>query len=114
MQFACQRYVFPDPADIGRRVVSVPRILEHHDQPVLGYGVGLLEQIADDPPMTTYKGLADIAHATYAIHPGDVIQPVTSHGQRWGQAIATGSTPEQARERAEAAVRAMKAAVELE
>lgn len=84
-----QRYLFPDPADFGRRVVSVPE------------------------PLTVHATLG-IQHATYAVRPGDVIAPVVSHGQRWGQAIATGSTPEQARERAEAAVAAMKAAIVLE
>ncbi len=84
--FVSQRYVFPAPEDIGRRVSQKAYISDHNDSDF----------------------------STYAIHPGDVIAPVVSHGQRWGQATCTGATPDKARERAERAVAAMKAAVVLE
>ena len=108
--FVCQRYVFPEPGDIGRRVVNVPRIIFEYPPD----GACLLQQISDKPPMTFAKDLIGIRHATYAVRPGDVLRPVTDHGARLGQAIATGSTPEQARERAEQAVKAMRAAIILE
>lgn len=95
----CQRYVFPAPEDIGRRVQEVPLIPD-----------GSIYSLEHGVKMS----LLGIAFATYAIHPGDVISPVVSHGQRWGQATCTGATPEQARELAEQAVAAMKAAVVLE
>ena len=96
-QFVCQRYIFPAPGDIGRRVVSVPKI-----------------QCYCDGPLDDDAYIVDAGFATYAVRPGDVLRPVTDHGARLGQAIATGSTPEQARERAEAAVKAMQAALVLE
>lgn len=89
--YVSQRYVFPEPGDIGRRVAKMPTEIRTTNQ----YGL-----------------TSDFL--TFAIHPGDTIQPVTSHGQRWGQVTCTGATPEQARERAERAVAAMKAAVVLD
>jgi biotin carboxylase len=83
LSFCAQRYVFPAPGDIGRRV--------SHIEPVA----------------------VDAEHHTYAVRPGDVLRPVTDHGARLGQAIATGATPEQARAHAEQAVAAMKAALVL-
>lgn len=52
--------------------------------------------------------------ATFAVRPGDVLRPVTDHGARLGQALATGSTPEQARALAEQAVAAMYEGMVLE
>ena len=85
-RFVSQRYVFPDIADVGRRVKDV--------------------EIAFYPN--------GCEHATVVVKPGDTIAPVTSHGQRWGQAMATGDTPKQAQARAEVAVAQMKKAVTLE
>lgn len=82
--YVSQRYVFPAPEDIGRRVADIK----------------WAEFEAD--------------FYTYAVQRGDTIAPVVSHGQRWGQATCTGATPAQARERAEQAVAAMKQAVILE
>lgn len=106
--FVCQRYVFPEPGDIGRRVVSVAGILLPATTMVVRGA-----QLEHPTRHGSYKSIgADFA--TYAIHPGDVIQPVTSHASRWGQATCTGATPEQAQMRAIAAVDAMKKAVVLE
>jgi biotin carboxylase len=86
-QFVCQRYVFPRPADISKTVIKTK----------IGYA----------------ESRAGVEFATYAVRPGDVIAPVVSHGQRLGQAIAVGSTPDEARARAEAAVAAMYGALVL-
>jgi biotin carboxylase len=107
-QFTSQRYVFPDPADIGKRVVSVP-----------GLGQPTTEVFPDwhieHPTRKGYfKPLEGTRHLTCAVRPGDVLRPVTDHGARLGQAIATGATPEQARAHAEQAVAAMKVAIILE
>ena len=83
--FVSQRYVFPSPEDIGKTVEYVPFASSPNDSPVM----------------------------TWNIKPGDVIKPVTCHPARWGQALATGRTPDEARTRAEAAVAAMKAVVAL-
>ena len=50
---------------------------------------------------------------TLNIMPGDVVKPVACHPARWGQALATGRTPDEARTRAEVAVAGMKAGVVL-
>lgn len=84
-QFVCQRYVFPEPDDIGKTVVSC-------------YG-----RLPPD----------EVIFATWNIKRGDVIQPVTSHPNRWGQAICVGATPAEARERACHAVAEMKKGVIL-
>lgn len=76
-EYVSQRYVFPRPSDIGRRIASLPPV----------------------------NKLVFSAH--WAKSPGYVIEPVTSHAARLGQAMAVGDTPEQARERAERAVREM-------
>jgi biotin carboxylase len=89
VRYVCQRYLFAAPADIGKRVVSVPEM-----------------------PLTAHK-IMQIEFATYAVRPGDVLRPVTDHGARLGQAIATGATPAQAQARAEAAVAAMRDALVL-
>lgn len=121
-QYVCQRYVFPDAGDVGRRVVSVPFLVHYHiaggkDSPAV-------EQwgLTAEPPKLDARGfhlprttwLAGAQHATYAIHAGDTIRAVTDHGARWGQVICTGATADEARARAEAAVVAMKAEVVLE
>ena len=49
-----------------------------------------------------------------AVAPGHVIRPVTDHAARLGQAIAVGATPEQARARASAAVKAMREGIGIE
>jgi len=85
--YVCQRYVFPAPDDIGKTVVAIEDVR---------------------------AGKIPIECATWNINPGDVVQPVTCHPRRWGQALATGRTPEEARQRAEAAVIAMKAGMILE
>ncbi len=82
----CQLYAFPKRSDVGKIVKALPfQAFEHN---------GLFE--------------------TFNLHPGKVIETVTSHPQRWGQALATGRTPDEARARAEQAVSAMKAGVILE
>jgi hypothetical protein len=53
------------------------------------------------------------AGATWNLRVGQVVEPVTSHPQRWGQIVTSGFTPELARMRAEAAVEKMKAGVVL-
>lgn len=88
-QFVCQRYVFPDKDDIGKTVVRIgdARI---------------------DVPLEYLKC------ATWNLRNGQTINPVTSHPDRWGQVITTGTTPNEARQRAETAVKAMKESVILE
>lgn len=83
-QFVCQRYVFPDISGIGRRVAGVYHV----------------------PTAAEF--------ATLAVKPGDVIQPVTSHANRLGQAICVGASPDEARARAEQAVAALKRGIVLE
>ena len=111
-QFVCQRYVFPAPEDIGRRVAYEPTVLTH-DFP---YTTMPRVWVGHMTSATEYKArpYPDIAHAAWFIRRGDTIRPVTDHAARWGQAIAVGASPQQARERAEAAVGAMKQGVILE
>ena len=52
--------------------------------------------------------------ASWAWKVGDVVEPVTSHPARWGQVIATGNTPAQARERAQVAAAEMREGVRVE
>jgi biotin carboxylase len=107
-QFTSQRYVFPDSADIGKRVVSVPaKVVLVPDRPDWR---DFVSGALDYDSATEHEPLK---FATYAVRPGDVLRPVTDHGARLGQAIATGATPEQARAHAEQAVAAMKAALVL-
>jgi len=82
--FVSQRYVFPDLSEIGRRVVSVPRV----------------------PDWTAF--------ASWLISPGDIILPVTSHAARWGQAMFVGGRLDEAQDMAARAVEEMKAGVVLE
>lgn len=106
-QFVCQRYVFPDAGDVGRRVARVPDTIKADGSHWLPWQA---EAISRNP----WAVALDAEYATYAIHAGDPIRPVTDHGARWGQVICTGATPEEARARAEAAVAKMKAVVVLE
>ena len=87
--YCAQCYIFPKLADIGRRVMRVP----------------LMHRVVGELP---------ISFATFAVRPGDVLRPVTDHGARLGQVIATGNTPEKARARAESAVVVMQKAIVLE
>ena len=90
--FVSQRYVFPSPEDIGETMEWLPEV-----------GDPDKNQWMESPP--------DLA--TWNIKLGDVVKPVTCHPARWGQALATGRTPDEARTRAEAAVTAMKEGVVL-
>ena len=108
----CQRYLFPAPADIGRHVVSVPQLYTYHNPPFIDR-VGLAWEESNSKARFG-PALDGIRHATYAVRPGDVLRPVISHAERMGQAIATGATPDEARERAQAAVAAMRGAIVLE
>lgn len=82
--FVSQRYVFSDPADIGRTVVSLPRVSDW------------------------------AAWATWLIKPGDIIKPVTSHAARLGQACCIAGTMADAEHMAARAVAEMKAGASLE
>jgi len=84
--FVSQRYVFPAPEDIGKAVDEI--------------------RWPDE--------IEGVLFHTYNISTGKKIEPVDCHPRRWGQALATGRTPDEARQRAEAAVVAMKAGVVLE
>ena len=105
-QHVAQRYLFPEPGDIGRRVVALKPTLGYESISVAAVGLNF-------PLLGDFIQAVDADFWTYAVRPGDVLRPVVSHGERLGQAIATGSTPEQARMRAEAAVAAMKGAIVL-
>lgn len=83
-QFVSQRYIFPTASDIGKRITAQ----EEND-----YG-------------------AVFAHYSKPI--GHVIQPVTAHPDRLGQALCVGATPQEARERAEQAVKEMYGAMVIE
>ena len=82
--YVSQRYVFPAPDDIGKTVVSVKAL----------------------------DGLVD--YASWYIKPGDVIQPVRSHPDRWGQTICMGRTESKATALAEWNIAEMKKGVVLE
>ena len=84
--FVAQRYAFPRPDEYGKRIARLPSILT---------STGML-------------------FATWARKVGDVVEPVTSHAARLGQVIATGHTPAQARERAQAAAKEMREGVKVE
>ena len=88
--FVSQRYVFPSPEDIGKTVVSRPNTMD--------------AQFIVQTPFDV---------ATWNIKLGDVVKPVTCHPARWGQALATGGTPDEAQRRAETAVAEMKRGVVL-
>jgi len=77
-QFVSQRYIFPSPDDIGKRI-----------------------KYLSQPPIW------DAVFAHYSKPIGHVIAPVTSHADRLGQALCVGATPQEARERAERAVSEM-------
>lgn len=83
--FVAQRYVFPRPDEYGKRLIELP---------LLPVGGGVL-------------------FASWARKAGDVIEPVTSHAARWGQVIAIGRSPAQARERAQVAVGEMREGVRV-
>ena len=116
--FVSQRYVFPEPGDIGRTVMGIPgkpflgldfdrivqrNLIEMFKEGRIAEAQGsILENLESEPVLMTWN-----------IRPGDVIHPVTDHPARWGQALATGRTPDEARRHAEAAVAAMKARVAL-
>jgi len=82
--FVSQRYVFPEPQDIGKTVVAIDNHRPGHA----------------------------IFHS-WNIHEDTVVQHVTSHPARWGQCIAAGATDDEARRGAEQGVREMKAGVVL-
>ena len=88
--FVSQRYVFPTKEDIGKIVIRKPDLTDS----------GFITRTPFDV-------------ATWNIQEGDVVKPVTCHPDRWGQALATGYTPDKAQQRAEAAVAAMKCGVIL-
>src|SRR3990167_8256153 len=80
LRFVSQRYVFPEPQDIGKTVVAIDN----------------------------HRPESAIFHS-WNIHEDAVVQPVTSHPARWGQCIAVGATSGEARRRAGQGVREMKA-----
>src|SRR3990167_2695704 len=82
--FVSQRYVFPEPSDIGKTVV------------------------ARSEPEYVYMPHSERFHSTWNIRGGGGVLPVTSHPARWGQALAASNKPEMARSHAESAVAAMK------
>ena len=82
--FVSQRYVFPEPQDIGKTVVAIDNHRPGHT----------------------------IFHS-WNIHEDTVVQPVTSHPARWGQCIVADATDDEARRGAERGVREMKASVVL-
>ena len=84
LRFVSQRYVFPEPQDIGKTVVAIDN----------------------------HRPESAIFHS-WNIHEDAVVQPVTSHPARWGQCIAVGATSGEARRRAGQGVREMKAGVVL-
>ena len=84
LRFVSQRYVFPEPQDIGKTVVAIDN----------------------------HRPESAIFHS-WNIHEDTVVQPVTSHPARWGQCIAVGATSGEARRRAGQGVREMKAGVVL-
>ena len=86
--YVCQRYIFPKPSDIGKTVEKISNNFSNR--------------------------FSNADFFTWAIHPSDVIRPVTSHADRWGQVIAIGRDPEEARTRADQAVSEMYAGVVLE
>jgi len=88
--FVSQRYVFPTKEDIGKTVIRKPDLTDS----------GFITRTPFDV-------------ATWNIQEGDVVKPVTCHPDRWGQALATGHTPDKAQQRAEAAVAAMKCGIIL-
>src|SRR3990167_9003338 len=88
--FVCQRYIFPRPEDIGKTIVRLA------------------------PLSNPTKWLSSGTFRSYSNHLGHVIAPVTCHADRLGQAIATGSTPQEARERAEWLVSEMYAGMVVE
>lgn len=85
-EFVAQRYVFSRPDEYGKRITALP-------------------------PLPTGDG---VLFASWAWKVGDVVEPVTSHPARWGQVIATGNTPAQARERAQVAAAEMREGVRVE
>lgn len=108
--FVSQRYVFPAPADVGKRVVNVPVVADLVPE---SPGKFLARRARLGRSRQTVRFL-NCTHATYAVQVGDVIRPVSDHGARLGQAVASGSSPQQARERAELAVTAMRRGLVLE
>ena len=93
-QYVSQLYVFPKPEWIGRKVKDTE-----------GAGTFSIE--------TAFYPVG-CEFSTIAIHEGDTIRPVTDHAARLGQATTVGSTPEQARARASAAVAAMRDGIAAE
>ncbi len=81
----CQRFIFPDEADIGRHVREIK------------------------PP----KLNGEIVSATYHVTSGCEVRRVTSHPDRWGQVIAGSEAASGARKAAESAIKALKAGVKL-
>lgn len=83
-RFVSQRYVFPAPKDIGKQVAEVP------------------------------NGQADWAQfRSWNLRPGQIVEPVTSHPKRWGQAIGVGKSPGAALRLAQWEVEDMKKGVLL-
>ena len=114
--FVAQRYVFPKPEWIGRKVVYDPKILTH-DFPYTTMPriwIGRVSPTKEYPGQVNVKPYPDIEFASWNFHAGHVIRPVTDHAARLGQAIAVGNTPEQARARASAAVEAMREGLVVE
>jgi len=83
-QFVSQRYVFPTPEDIGKTIVGLPDV-------------------------SRLDGFC-----TWGWRAGRIVEAVTCHPSRWGQAMATGHTPDEAREKADALVREMRSGVVLQ
>ena len=84
----CQRYIFPEPADVGRRVVEVKA-----------------------PGAMKLNG--EIVSATIHVKAGDRIKPVVSHTERWGQVVTAGESASSAQKAAAEAVKRLKAGVKL-
>lgn len=90
--YTSQRYLFPPEEWIGKKVKSV-------EAPLL-FDLGVGRQTIDD--YTTY------------VRPGDTIYPVTYHGTRLAQSIATGMSRGSAVQRCEIALDAIRKGITVE